>query len=422
MKRTELPAEGLAPDKVVHAMGEIRADDAPWYGPRRFIGGSYYGGEEVQQVADRASQDYQHYNALYAGKVFPSLVRYEREVVDILLSLLQAPQTASGCVTSGGTESLLLAVKTARDWAAAERRGAQSPEATPEIVVPYAAHPGFDKAAHLLGMRSIRVPEGPGYRADVGAIAQAITSNTVMLAASAPSYPYGVTDPIDELAELARTQQLWLHVDACHGGFVLPFARKLGHAVPAFDFAIPGVTSISVDVHKLGYANKGVSALLLRDHELSEFQHYGFTNWPAGAYRTAAVSGSRSAGGLASAWAVMQFLGEAGYCEIVENIIATREKLVTGIGRIADLQVRGKPDAYLVAFGSDDYDSHAVADGMEDRDWVFNRLRNPPSLHLFLDRSHSDSVDVFLADLHLVMEEVRSGRRQARPVDAVYAV
>jgi glutamate/tyrosine decarboxylase-like PLP-dependent enzyme len=422
MQRSELPAAGLAPDKVAHAMGEIRADDAPWYGPRRFIGGSYYGGEEVQQVADRASQDYQHYNALYAGKVFPSLVRYEREVVDILLSLLHAPQTASGCVTSGGTESLLLAVKTARDWAAAGRAGAESPEATPEIVVSYAAHPGFDKAAHLLGMRSVRVPESREYRADVAAMAQAINSNTVMVAASAPSYPYGVTDPIEELAELARTHQLWLHVDACHGGFVLPFARMLGQPVPAFDFEVPGVTSISVDVHKLGYANKGVSALLLRDHGLREFQHYGFTNWPAGAYRTAAVSGSRSAGGLASAWAVMQFLGEAGYCEIVENIIGTREKLLGGIARIADLEVRGEPDAYLVAFGSTGYDSHAVADGMEDRNWVFNRLQDPPSLHLFLDRSHSESIELFLGDLQQVMEEVRSGRRQARPVDAVYAV
>ncbi|MEE3368537.1 MAG: aminotransferase class V-fold PLP-dependent enzyme [Planctomycetota bacterium] len=422
MKRTELPEVGMAPKEVVHAMGAIQADDAPWYGPRRFIGGSYYGGEEVQRVADRASQDYQHYNALYAGKVFPSLVRYEREVVDILLSLLHAPQTASGCVTSGGTESLLLAVKTARDWATAERSGTTSPAKIPEIVVSHAAHPGFDKAAHLLGMRSVRVAEGREYRADVGAMAQAITSNTVMLAASAPSYPYGVTDPVEELAELARTHQLWLHVDACHGGFVLPFARKLGQAIPAFDFEVPGVTSISVDVHKLGYANKGVSVLLLRDEALSEFQQYRFTNWPAGAYRTAAVSGSRSAGGLASAWAVMQFLGEAGYCEIVKNIIATREKLVAGVGRIADLQVRGKPDAYLVAFGSAGYDSHAVADGMEDRDWVFNRLRVPPSLHLFLDRSHNESIDLFLADLQQVMDDVRSGRRQARPVDTVYAV
>ena len=422
MQRTELPAEGMAEEEVGLAMDAAREDDAPWYGPRRFIGGSYFAGEQVARVADRAYREYIHYNALYAGKVFPSLVRYEREVVDILSGLLRAPPTASGCVTSGGTESLLLAVKTARDWAASGGRNPPAAEQIPEIIVPHAAHPGFDKAAHLLGMRVVRMQRSPDFRADLEGIARAINENTVMLAGSAPSYPYGVTDPIKALGDLARANGLWLHVDACHGGFVLPFARKLGYAVPDFDFAVPGVTSISVDVHKLGYANKGVSALLLRNREDTRFQHYTFDDWPAGTYRTTGVSGSRSGGGLASAWAVIQYLGEHGYCEIVEKILATRQKLVAGVDRIADLQVWGNPDAYLVALGSSQYDTHALADGMEDRHWVFHRLRNPASLHLFLDRSHTDSVDELLVDLQQVMEEVRSGRSRARTVDAVYAI
>ncbi len=333
------------------------------------------------------------------------------------LGLLNAPEGATGSITSGGTKSILLAVKTVRDWALEYRPEVEHPQ----MVVPHAAHPGFDKAAHLLGMKVARLQSDVEYRADLDAMARAITDETVLLVASAPSYPFGVTDPIAEIAEMAEHHNAWLHVDACHGGFVLPFAKRLGFNVPDFDFAVPGVWSISVDIHKLGYANKGVSTLLLRDTQLQKHQRYEFSDWPAGVYATSGITGSRSGGGVASAWAVMNFLGESGYLEIVEPILRTRQRLIAGIAAIDGLQIWGNPDAYLVSFGSTDFDIFAVADGLSDRGWQTNRLANPASIHLFLDAGHEQSVDSYLDELNSVTDAVKSGEIQSRESAAVYS-
>ena len=337
--------------------------DKPWFDPRQFKGGSYFGGEDVVQVANDAYRMYINHNALFAADLFPSLVRYETELLDALLEMLNAPQGATGSLTSGGTESIVVAVKAAKAWARDHKPSA----ADPEIVVPHAAHPAFEKAAHILGIRTVRVPRSVDFHADLNAMAQAINDNTIMIAGSAPSYPYGVNDPIADIGKLAREHGLWFHVDACHGGFVLPFARKLGYDIPDYDFAVPGVTSISVDVHKLGYANKGVSGLLLRDEALLEYQRFTFDQWPSGLYTTLGNTGSRSGGGVASAWAVLNYLGEEGYMRIVERILATRDRFISGINSIEGLEVYGTPHAYLLAFGSESLDILAVHDGMMDR-------------------------------------------------------
>ena len=282
MTRCNLPSNGQGWQLTSAVMSEAQQDDQPWHHERTFLGGSYFGGEEVVKIANEAYQRYINANALFARKMFPSVVRYDEEVSDMVLGLLNAPQSAAGTLTSGGTESILLAVKTARDWGLARK-----PALTrPELVVPYAAHPAFHKAAHLMGLKVISVPCGADYRADVSAMAEAISDNTVLLVASAPSYPFGITDNISEIAALAERHGLWLHVDACHGGFVLPFARKLGYQLPDFDFLVSGVTSISVDIHKLGYANKGVSLFAVRDSDLQSHQRYEFDDWPAGIYAT----------------------------------------------------------------------------------------------------------------------------------------
>ena len=417
MSNDPLPPHGRNWEKVKAEMAVAQEEDSPWYNERMFIGGSYFGGEDVVKVANEAYQMYINYNALYAAKIFPSLVGYETDIVSALLEMMNAPMGASGSITTGGTESLIMAVKTAHAWAHDHRPGAT----LPEIVVPHAAHPAFDKTAHLMGIKAVRITQGPDFRADVEAIERTINDNTIMLAASAPSYPFGVTDSISEIAALAARHGLWLHVDACHGGFIFPFARKLGYSIPDYDFAVTGVTSISVDVHKLGYANKGVSALLLCDASLETYQRYTFEDWPSGTYSTQNLMGSRSGGGLASAWAVLNYLGEEGYLERVSKILDTRERFLDGIRGIDGLEIWGEPEAYLVAFGSDTFDIFAVDEGMAERGWLSSRLLDPSAIHLFLDMSHAAIVDDYLLDLAEVVRAVKSGKIQSRAKGALYS-
>ena len=417
MSNNHLPPHRRSWEKVKVEMAAAQQDDAPWYNERMFIGGSYFGGADVLRVANEAYQMYINYNALYATKIFPSLVRYEHDIVNALLEMMNAPRGAGGSITTGGTESIMMAVKTAYAWAHKHRPGATAPE----IVVPHAAHPAFDKTAHLMGIGAVRLTQSPDFRADVNAMERAINHNTIMLAASAPSYPFGVTDPISEIAVLAEKHGLWLHVDACHGGFIFPFARKLGYPIPDYDFAVPGVTSTSVDVHKLGYANKGVSALLLRDTRLETYQRYIFEDWPAGTYSTQNLMGSRSGGGLASAWAVLNYLGEAGYLERVDKILDTRARFLDGIRRIDGLEIWGEPEAYLIAFGSNAFDIFAVDEGMTERGWLGSRLLDPPAIHLFLDMSHASIVDAYLHDLAEVVNAVKSDKIQSREKGASYS-
>lgn len=417
MPNNQIPPYGRNWEKVKAEMEAAQKDDSPWYNERMFIGGSYFGGEDVVKVANEAYQMYINYNALYATKIFPSLVRYENDIVGALLEMMNAPMRASGSITTGGTESLIMVVKTAHAWACDHHPGATAPE----IVVPHAAHPAFDKTAHLMGIKAVRMTQSLDFRADVKAMERAINDNTIMLAASAPSYPFGITDSIIEIAALAEKHGLWLHVDACHGGFIFPFARTLGYSIPDYDFAVPGVTSISVDVHKLGYANKGVSALLLRDASLETYQRYTFEDWPSGTYSTQNLMGSRSGGGTASAWAVLNYLGEAGYLERVGKILDTRDRFLDGIREIDGLEIWGNPEAYLIAFGSNAFDIFAVDEGMAERGWLSSRLLDPPAIHLFLDMSHTSIVDDYLRDLTEVVNAVKSGKIQNREKGALYS-
>ena len=418
MVERKFPARGKPWAEVKTAMEAAKSDDSPWYSERAFRGGSYFAGEDVVAVANQAYQLYINTNALFGNLSFPSLAGYETDLVAMLLEMMSAPEDAAGSLTVGGTESILMAVKTARDWAREAHPGASQPE----VIVPRAAHPAFDKSAHLMGFTATRVPTSVDFRADVEAMRAAITPNTFMLVASAPSYPYGVTDPVAEIATLAAKHGFWLHVDACHGGFIFPFAKKLGYRFPDYDFAVPGVTSISVDVHKLGYSNKGVSALLFREAALEAYQRYTFDEWPSGVYSTANLTGSRSGGGLASAWAVTRYLGEEGYLRIVGKILTARDSLVAGIDAIPGLSVWGEPHAYLVAYGSDEVDIFAVDDGMTERGWLTMRGLEPDSVHLFVDGSHQPAVvERYLADLADVVAEVKAGNIEARGEGAVYA-
>ena len=404
--------------------GDIRADlvrarahDAVWK-DRKNLRASYFAGDDVVALATEAFTSYLGKNALYGALAYPSVRRLEAEVVDILLDLMRAPAGAAGSITTGGTESIFMAVKTARDWARAKHPSAT----TPTIVVGRTAHAAFDKAAYLLGLSVRRMTGSPEFRADVAGMAAAIDGNTIMIVGSAPPYPYGVVDPLPEIAALAERHGLWMHVDACVGGMVLPFVRDLGHPLPTFDFTLPAVTSMSIDLHKYGYAFHGCSALLLRSEAMTAWQRYEFDAWPVGLYSTTNFAGSRSAGPVASAWAVMNYLGHAGYRALVAKMVDARVRLADGIERIEGLEVCGKPNGTQVSFGSGSLDMNAVAQEMNRRGWSFGRQTDPAGILLLLNGFHGEIVGDFLGDLEEAVRGVAAGTIRPAATPAVYTV
>jgi len=410
-KNRVFPALGRSWDEVNASITEARKDDLPWHS-RKIFKPAYYAGDDVVEVANRAFDLYMSENALYGGTSYPSLKRFETECIRMTLELL------GGSVSAGGTESNIMAVKTARDWARIHK-----PRATaPEMVVARTAHPSFNKGAHMLGVKVVRMKKSVDWVADVDAMAAAVNDNTIMVVGSAPPYPYGVVDPITEIAAIAQRHGLWMHVDGCLGAMVLPFARKLGEPIPDFDFTVPGVTSISGDLHKFGYANKGVSVLLLRDAGLEAYQRSTFDEWPSGTYSTPNIVGSRSGGAVASAWAVMNYLGEEGYLRIAGALIAIKKRLIAGINAIDGLEVWGTPHGHHITFGSRSVDIMTVGDGMEERGWMCGRGTEPPYLLLFLNMAHTDAVDDYLSDLAGVVKAVKAGKVKRRATEAVYAV
>ena len=417
MSNRRFAARGLSRDEIAAAMATLRADDQSWDDPRN-LKASYFAGEDVTRIATEAFAQHMDDNVIYGASSYPSLPAYEAEVVAMGLEMLEAPEGAGGTVTTGGTESIAVAVKTARDWARDHK-----PRATaPEIVLPRTAHVAFDKAAHLFGLKVRRMAGSVEYRADVAAMADAIGPNTVMIVASAPPYPYANVDPVREIAALAVAHDLWMHVDACVGGFILPFARDLGHAVPDFDFTVPGVTSMSADLHKYGYALRGSSLLLLRDAALEDYQRFESSDWPAGRYATMGIAGSRNGGPVASAWAVMRYLGRDGYRARVAKILDAKRRLIAGIEGIAGLAVLGAPEGGHFAFVSTDHDTSAIALAMTERSWMLARGEDPAAIMLLLNHRHGEIVDDFLADLRAAVDDVASGRVVAPGEGAVYAL
>ena len=416
MTNHKFPVRGRSWEEVKAAMEEARKDDHPWHGANLFKP-TYFAGDDIVDVANQAYQMYIAYNALYGTTSFPSLGRYEAEIVDMLLEMLNAPEGAGGNLSTGGTESNVMAVKTARDRAREHR-----PQVTaPEIVVPHTIHMSIEKAAHMFGIKLVKLTHSLNFRADVGAMARALNDNTIMLVASAPPYAYGVIDPVAEIAALAESHGLWMHVDACIGGFILPFARKLDFSIPDFDFSIPGVMSISADIHKFGYAAKGVSALLFRDSKLDAYRRFSYEGL-TGLYSTPNITGSRSGGAVASAWAVMHYLGEEGYLKSVKSILGIKQRFMDGIRSIEGLEIWGEPQAYHFGFGSKSFDIFAVGDGMADRGWGIGRGMAPPSILLMINLSHEPIVDDFIRDLAEVVEAAKAGEIQARGEKAIYAV
>lgn len=409
-----LPVHGRPPDEIWSTMEVARVGDVDWRGGR-VAGYLFLAGDDVLEVAKRAYLEFFSENGL-SGKAFPSLQRFESEVIAMTAGLFHG-ERAVGSITGGGSESITLAVKSARDRARAER-----PEIVePEMVLSFTAHPAFSKAAHYFGLKTVRTPLKDDFRLDLATYRAAVTDNTVLMVGSAPNYPNGMVDPIPEMAPIAAERGINFHVDACVGGYFLPFAEKLGRALPQFDFRVPGVTTMSADLHKFGYTAKGASVIMSRDAEIFGYQGFELGDWPGGLYRTPNIAGTRPGGAIAAAWAVMNYLGEAGYCRLAETVLRFMQKLVAGIEAIPELDVRGEPDMGLVSYGSSVLDIHAVAEGLERRGWFVQLDRRPPGIHLMLSPGHEPIVDQYLMDLTAATRQAASGELTSRGKEARYS-
>jgi glutamate/tyrosine decarboxylase-like PLP-dependent enzyme len=317
---------------------------------------------------------------------------------------------AVGTVTSGGTESILCAVAAYRDRARRERPWILFPE----LVVPMTVHPAFDKAAHYFGIKLKKVAVGDDLRANVRKMEKAISWRTIGLVGSAPQYPHGVIDPIAELGEIAMKHKLPLHVDACVGGFVLPWIEKLGRRIPRWDFRVPGVTSISADLHKYAYAGKGASLLMWRSMDAMKHQIFVATDFPGGIYASPTLLGTRPGGPIAAAWAALHALGDRGYLALTRSTLDAADRLRAGIAAIPGLIEIVRGDATIVAYGAVGLELYAIADRLEARGWTVDRQHRPASLHLTVTANHAAIVDDYLADLAHAVAEVRRDPALAR--------
>jgi len=412
-----LSKQGRPADEVIAELHTKRDRDVRWEDGRAF-GMVYDGGPEVRQVAERAAELFLHENALNT-KAFPSLRDIQSEVVGWTADLLHGPDTASGFLTSGGTESILVAVKAARERGRAERGLTD-----PNIVLPISAHAAFHKGAHLFGLEIRKAPVLDDWTADVDAMADLVDENTALVVGSAPQYPQGVVDDISKIAALAQSVDANCHVDACMGGFVLPFAEMLGRPMPEWDFRVPGVTSISADVHKLGYAPKGVSVIVHRTKELRKYQTFVFDDWLGGFYASPNLQGTRSGLPMAAAWAVMQFLGIDGYVDLVKTTLENADKMRAGIGEIDRLKVLGDGGLHLIAMTAnpddpDPIDVFALADALANRGWFHDRQTPPDNLHSTVSNSNTGVIDDYIAALHECVAEV--GGTQAADRSTNYA-
>lgn len=403
-----LPQQGTPWIELQAQLQEASKGDVDWRNGRvpMFI---HFAGDDVLDVAKQAYQMYFSENGL-GPRAFPSLARFESEVVAMALGLLHGDAQACGAMTTGGTESIFLAVKAARDLAAQRNPG----RGKPQIVMARSAHPAFDKAAHFMGLQTIRTRLRSDYCADPQAIAEAITPDTVMVVASVPAYPHGVVDPILEIAAVAQQRGVWMHVDACVGGYLAPFAQMLGAAIAPWDFSVPGVTSISADLHKYGYAAKGASTLFFRDAESFAGMGWSFADWPRGRYFTNTLVGTRAGGAIAAAWAVLKYLGVDGYLRITQRVLATRRNLQEGAAALG-LPALGDPQLAILAYGSPDHDIPAIAAGLTARGWIAGQVTEPAGLHHMLNLTHEPVVERYLSDLADAMRDARQagGTRSA---------
>ena len=398
-----LPQQGRPRGEVLEALRAFAADD-PDYKAQRLWSLVYWLDEGHDAFLGEAYQAFSSANGLNPT-AFKSLKRLETDIIAATARLLNGPPETCGVVTSGGTESCLLAVKTYRDLARA-RRGVKRPE----MVLPVTAHVAWFKAADYFGVRPRLLPLDGQLRADVGKLRRLMNRNTVMVLGSAPEYPHGIIDPIEAMGAIAQERGVPMHVDACVGGFILPFMAMNGRPLPAWDYRVPGVTSMSADIHKYGFAAKGASTITYRSIALLRHQMFVHTEWPGGVFASPALLGTRPGGAYAAAWAAMQHFGVDGYRELAARTTRAFDRIRDGVAAIPELYVMGAPSGPLLGFGSRDAQVNifAVGDQLDAKGWKVNRLQKPDGLHAMVTAGHDQVADEYLRDLREAVAVVKA--------------
>jgi sphinganine-1-phosphate aldolase len=405
----ELPRLGMPTSALLETLSALAKKEAPMWRDGRVSGGVYHGDETHLHFLNEVYALYSQANPLHAD-VWPSVARFEADLVHFTARFLGGnpkheddEQVVCGTLSSGGTESIMLAMKAYRDFGRLHRGIKKG-----NIVAPASAHPAFDKAAHTMDVEMRRVPVLDDGRADIAAMKAACDSSTLVMVGSAVGFPHGVLDPIEELSEFARSKRIGFHTDACLGGFILAFAAEAGFPVPKFDFSLPGVTSMSADTHKFGYAAKGSSVVLYRGKTLRRHQYFTTPEWTGGLYVTPGFAGSRPGALIASAWATMMSLGREGYVKNTKLVLETAREIRQGIESIPQLRIIGNP-LWVIAFKSDQVDVYRVLDEMAKRGWSLNGLQNPAAVHLCVTLRHAQPgvAKKFIDDLRASVDAVR---------------
>jgi len=397
----ELPEHGLTEDEVLK-LATVYTDlgDADWRNGSE-SGTVYNANAKLTELMTKVYGMTAWSNPLHPG-TFPGIRKMEAEVVRMCCNMFNGGPDSCGCISTGGTESIILACKAYRDWAR-EERGIQDPN----IIVPVTAHAAFDKAAAMLDMVIKHIAVDPETRAvDVKAMSRAIDSSTCMLAGSCPQFPHGTIDDIQAIAALGLKKGIPVHVDACLGGFLVPFMEEAGYPLPPFDFRVEGVTSISADTHKYGFAPKGSSVILYSEPKYRHYQWFTFSDWPGGIYATSTISGSKAGGITAACWASLVHHGRSGYVDSTRKIVKTTKYIAQELGLIKGIKIFGKPQVSVVAFGSDETNIFGISDTLKNKGWNLNNLQFPSCIHLCVTMLHTEAgvADKFIKDVREATE------------------
>jgi sphinganine-1-phosphate aldolase len=388
-----LAEEGMSTACLLEKLPICKTDDARW-DQGKIFGFVYHPGKDYATVSEAYFRSYMYDSSLNPS-IFPSLRNFEKDIITMAGELMHGKRGVTGSVTTGGTESIFLALKVARDLA----RDKHEDDIRFEVILPETIHPAFLKACDILSLKAIIVPVRQDKRADPKAMQEAINDKTILLACSAPCFPYGLIDPVSAIGKIAQKHNLLFHVDACLGGFLLPFLEDMGNPAPAFDFRVPGVTSISMDAHKYGYAPKGTSIILYRNRSYRKKQFFVHADWPGGIFASTTFMGTKSGGPLAGCWAIMNHLGREGYRKIAGEVMKTTRRIKEGIQKFDSLEIISDPEMSILAFTSRNGNIFNIGDALESKGWHLDRLQFPNALHLTVTSLNIGKEDDFLEDL-----------------------
>jgi glutamate/tyrosine decarboxylase-like PLP-dependent enzyme len=422
-----IPEKGRDKDDIFKELSAMAEEENAKWKTGQVSGTFYHAGDEHRAFLNKVFSLFSHENTLQFD-LCPSMFKMESEIISMTAAMLNAdavkahnPQDqVCGTVTSGGTESILMAMKAYRDWARVDKGIAE-----PEIIMPHTAHPAFDKAGKYFGLKMVHIPvSAPDFRVDPRAVEAQINANTAAIVGSAGNYPYGLIDPLEKLSDLALKHDIGMHVDGCLGGFIFPWIEKLGYDIPNFDFRLAGVTSMSADTHKYGFALKGTSVVLYRNNIFRRHQYFNVPDWPGGMYASPTAAGSRSGGLTAATWASLVYLGQEGYLKAAGSIMAVADKIKTGIEAIPELKLIGDP-TFVISFLSDEVDVFLINDFMQTKGWRFNVLQLPPALHFCITMPQTLADDVaerYLQDLHAGLDYAKSNAGTVAETTALYGM